>query len=106
MIYPNVRGSSGYGKTYVQLDNAQQREDSVRDIGALLDWIEQQPELDSSRIAVSGGSYGGYMVPIARICGEPSTGTSEIQKCVLSLNESIRQLMPIVSAPRCWSLTA
>ncbi len=62
VIYPNVRGSSGYGKTYVQLDNAQQREDSVRDIGALLDWIEQQPELDASRVAVSGGSYGGYMV--------------------------------------------
>lgn len=62
VIYPNVRGSSGYGKTYVQLDNAQQREDSVRDIGALLDWIDQQPELDASRVAVSGGSYGGYMV--------------------------------------------
>ncbi len=62
VIYPNVRGSSGYGKTYVQLDNAQKREDSVRDIGALLDWIDQQPELDASRIAVSGGSYGGYMV--------------------------------------------
>lgn len=62
VIYPNVRGSSGYGKTYVQLDNAQRREDSVRDIGALLDWIDQQPELDASRVAVSGGSYGGYMV--------------------------------------------
>jgi dipeptidyl aminopeptidase/acylaminoacyl peptidase len=62
VIYPNVRGSSGYGKSYVKLDNAQLREDSVRDIGALLDWIEQQPELDASRVAVAGGSYGGYMV--------------------------------------------
>lgn len=62
VIYPNVRGSAGYGKTYLQLDNAQLREDSVKDIGALLDWIGQQPELDSSRIAVQGGSYGGYMV--------------------------------------------
>jgi dipeptidyl aminopeptidase/acylaminoacyl peptidase len=62
VIYPNVRGSSGYGKTYVRLDNAQLREDSVRDIGALLDWVEQQEELDASRVAVSGGSYGGYMV--------------------------------------------
>ena len=62
VIYPNVRGSAGYGKTYLQLDNAQLREDSVKDIGALLDWIGRQPELDSSRIAVQGGSYGGYMV--------------------------------------------
>ncbi len=61
VICPNVRGSSGYGKTYLKLDNAEKREDSVKDIGALLDWIGQQPELDSSRIAVAGGSYGGYM---------------------------------------------
>ncbi|MBX9789179.1 MAG: prolyl oligopeptidase family serine peptidase [Pirellulales bacterium] len=62
VIYPNVRGSAGYGKTYLQLDNAERREDSVKDIGALLDWIGRQPELDASRIAVQGGSYGGYMV--------------------------------------------
>lgn len=62
MLVPNVRGSSGYGKTYLSLDNAEKREDSVKDIGALLDWIEKQPELDSSRIGVMGGSYGGYMV--------------------------------------------
>ncbi len=62
VIHPNVRGSAGYGKTYLKLDNAARREDSVRDIGALLDWVAQQPELDSSRIAVAGGSYGGYMV--------------------------------------------
>ncbi len=62
VIKPNVRGSNGYGKTYLRLDNAQLREDSVRDIGALLDWIEKQDELDASRVAVIGGSYGGYMV--------------------------------------------
>jgi len=62
VIQPNVRGSTGYGKTYVGLDNGFQREDSVRDIGALLDWIETQPELDASRVALYGGSYGGYMV--------------------------------------------
>jgi dipeptidyl aminopeptidase/acylaminoacyl peptidase len=62
VIQPNVRGSAGYGKTYLKLDNGQLREDSVRDIGALLDWIARQPELDSSRVAVMGGSYGGYMV--------------------------------------------
>ena len=62
VLLPNVRGSSGYGKSYLLLDNGRKREDSVKDIGALLDWIEQQPELDASRVAVSGGSYGGYMV--------------------------------------------
>jgi dipeptidyl aminopeptidase/acylaminoacyl peptidase len=62
VIAPNVRGSTGYGKTYTALDNADKREDSVKDIGALLDWVATQPELDASRVAVHGGSYGGYMV--------------------------------------------
>lgn len=62
MLLPNVRGSEGYGRTYLGLDNADKREDSVKDIGALLDWIAQQPELDASRVGVYGGSYGGYMV--------------------------------------------
>ncbi len=62
VIHPNVRGSLGYGKTYLKLDNADQREDSVRDIGGLLDWIVTQPELDASRVVVMGASYGGFMV--------------------------------------------
>jgi dipeptidyl aminopeptidase/acylaminoacyl peptidase len=61
IIYPNVRGSTGYGKTFVKLDNGMLRENSVKDIGALLDWIAQQPDLDADRIMVTGGSYGGYM---------------------------------------------
>ena len=61
VLVPNVRGSSGYGKRFLSLDNGRQREDSVRDIGALLDWIARQPELDASHVAVMGGSYGGYM---------------------------------------------
>ena len=61
MIYPNVRGSSGYGKTYLALDNGLKREDSVKDIGTLLDWIEKDPRLDAKRVLVTGGSYGGYM---------------------------------------------
>ena len=57
-----MRGSAGYGKTYVKLDNGMKREDSVKDIGALLDWIAAEPSLDQNRVAVFGGSYGGYMV--------------------------------------------
>jgi len=62
VVIPNVRGSSGYGKSYLSLDNGFRREDSVRDIGALLDWIATKPDLDKERVAVFGGSYGGYMV--------------------------------------------
>ncbi len=61
MIYPNVRGSSGFGKSFLKLDNGLQREDSVRDIGGLLDWISAHPDLDATKIMVTGGSYGGYM---------------------------------------------
>jgi dipeptidyl aminopeptidase/acylaminoacyl peptidase len=60
-IYPNIRGSSGYGKVFLNLDNAVKREDSIKDIGALLDWIKTQPYLDSERVMVTGASYGGYM---------------------------------------------
>jgi dienelactone hydrolase len=61
VIQPNVRGSDGYGTRYLNLDNAERREDSVKDIGALLDWIGTQPGLDAGRVAVYGQSYGGYM---------------------------------------------
>jgi dipeptidyl aminopeptidase/acylaminoacyl peptidase len=66
-ISPNVRGSDGYGKSYLQLDNGFKREDSVKDIGALLDWIATRDELDADRVVVSGGSYGGYMVLAAMV---------------------------------------
>lgn len=62
VLAPNVRGSDGYGKNYLMADNGFNREKSVKDIGALLDWIEKQPELDETNVAVMGGSYGGYMV--------------------------------------------
>jgi dipeptidyl aminopeptidase/acylaminoacyl peptidase len=61
LLYPNVRGSTGFGKTFVTLDNGKLREDSVKDIGALLDWIPTRKDLDASRVMVTGGSYGGYM---------------------------------------------
>jgi dipeptidyl aminopeptidase/acylaminoacyl peptidase len=60
-IYPNVRGSSGYGKAFLDLDDGVKREGAVKDIGALLDWIKTQPDLDADRVLVQGGSYGGYL---------------------------------------------
>jgi dipeptidyl aminopeptidase/acylaminoacyl peptidase len=60
-LFPNVRGSSGYGKTFLTLDNGFKREDSVKDIGAFLDFIAARKALDTSKVAVMGGSYGGYM---------------------------------------------
>lgn len=61
IIYPNVRGSTGFGKTFTDMDNGINRESSVKDIGALIDWISTQPDLDADRIMITGGSYGGYM---------------------------------------------
>jgi dipeptidyl aminopeptidase/acylaminoacyl peptidase len=69
---------------YVTLDDGLKREDSVKDIGALLDWVERQPDLDSSRVAVWGGSYGGYMTlaslihypPPRLVCGIDMVGIS------------------------------
>ncbi|MBK6597053.1 MAG: S9 family peptidase [Proteobacteria bacterium] len=61
VIAPNIRGSSGYGKSYLQLDNGMLREDAIKDIGSLLVWIGLQPDLDRERVVVMGGSYGGYL---------------------------------------------
>ena len=61
VLVPNVRGSTGYGKYYVALDNGFLRENSVKDIGSLLNWIAKEPGLDAQRVGVWGGSYGGYM---------------------------------------------
>jgi dipeptidyl aminopeptidase/acylaminoacyl peptidase len=62
IFLPNVRGSTGYGKRFVSLDNGPfRREDSVRDMGAFLDALAMDPQLDAARFAVTGGSYGGYM---------------------------------------------
>lgn len=61
MLFPNVRGSQGYGKTFIALDNGFKREDSYKDAEALLKWIKQQPNLDGDKIMITGGSYGGHM---------------------------------------------
>jgi dipeptidyl aminopeptidase/acylaminoacyl peptidase len=61
MIYPNVRGSTGYGKAFQKLDNGFLREGSYKDISTLLDWIQTQPDLDAGKVMITGGSYGGFM---------------------------------------------
>jgi dipeptidyl aminopeptidase/acylaminoacyl peptidase len=61
VIAPNVRGSSGYGKSFLALDDGALREDAVRDIGSLLVWIRLQRDLDPSRVAIMGRGYGGYL---------------------------------------------
>ena len=61
VLAPNIRGSSGYGRTYLSLDNGELREDAVKDVGALLVWIGLQSGFDAKRIVVSGAGYGGYL---------------------------------------------
>lgn len=61
VLFPNVRGSAGFGKTFLKLDNGVKREDSYKDVAALLDWIKGRPDLDADRVMVTGGSYGGHM---------------------------------------------
>ena len=68
LFYPNVRGSTGYGKKFVSLDNGPfQRENSVRDMAALLDAVRANPRVDADKIGLTGGSYGGYMCYAAAV---------------------------------------
>ncbi len=67
VLEPNVRGSSGYGKTFLALDNGRLRENSVKDMGSAIDWVATQPRLDAKRVLVIGGSYGGYMALAASV---------------------------------------
>ena len=67
IIYPNIRGSLGFGRKFEELDNGRLREDAVKDIGALLDWIAAQPFLDKTRVMIAGPSYGGYIALAAAI---------------------------------------
>ena len=71
VVYPNVRGSTGYGKRFLALDNGIHREDSYKDIASLLDWIKAQDQLDGERIMVTGTSYGGHAtLAVAAFYGE------------------------------------
>lgn len=61
IVYPNFRGSAGFGKAFQTLDNGVLRDNATRDIGALLDWIAARPDLDKDRVMVTGASFGGYL---------------------------------------------
>lgn len=60
-IFPNIRGSKGFGKEFEDLDNKEKRENAVKDLQALLDWVKNQPELDADNVFVKGASYGGFV---------------------------------------------
>lgn len=61
LVYPNIRGSTGYGRKYLGLDDGVKRGDAIKDVGAILDWVAKSDRLDARRVAAYGGSYGGFM---------------------------------------------
>jgi len=79
MLFPNVRGSSGYGKTFLKLDDGDKREDSYKDAESLYKWLKTQPEIDGERIMVTGGSYGGHMTLVS------ATHHSALIRCALAV---------------------
>ena len=87
IFYPNVRGSTGYGKRFVSLDNGPfKREDSVRDIGAFLDALDDDPRLDAGKFGVTGGSYGGYMCYASAILyGDRFKGAN----CIVAISDFV-----------------
>ncbi len=99
LVVPNVRGSDGYGKTFLTQDNGMKREDSVKDIGAVLEWINKDKEMDGDRIAVIGGSYGGYMVLASMVhfgeqlrCGVDIVGISSFTTFLKNTQDYRRDL--------------
>jgi dipeptidyl aminopeptidase/acylaminoacyl peptidase len=97
IIYPNVRGSIGFGRTFEQLDDGRRRADVVKDIGSLLDWIAAEPGFDKDRVMVTGGSYGGYLTLAAAIaygdrirCAFEGFGMSDLVSFLESTDESRR----------------
>lgn len=95
VIYPNVRGSIGFGRTFESLDDGRKRKGAVKDIGALLDWIAAQPDLDRTRVMVTGASYGGYLSLLAAVeygdrirCVFEGFGMSDLVSFLESTDES------------------
>ena len=107
IISPNVRGSTGYGKTFIKLDNGARRDDAVRDIGSLLDWIARQPDLDPTKVLVAGG--GGYMTAAVvtryndRIAGAMTLGVVTEQPAALPA-DSATSALPAANAANVTSL--
>ena len=62
VVTPNIRGSTGYGKTYTHLDDVRKRMDAVKDLISLVEWLKGDKNVDIGKIAIMGGSYGGFMV--------------------------------------------
>jgi dipeptidyl aminopeptidase/acylaminoacyl peptidase len=87
ILAPNVRGSTGYGKTFTHLDDVKKREDSVKDIAAAVEWLKTTGGADPRRIAVMGGSYGGYMT-LAAITLYPDLWAAAIDTVGISNWES------------------
>ena len=99
IIYPNVRGSNGYGRTFLHLDDGFLREGSYKDIGALLDWIGARPDLDKDRIMITGASYGGHAtLAVASMygdrirCAVASYGMSSLVTFLQSLDKTRQDL--------------
>jgi dipeptidyl aminopeptidase/acylaminoacyl peptidase len=99
LLYPNVRGSEGYGKTFLTLDNGFKREDSVKDIGTFLDYVAAHERLDANRVGVIGGSYGGFMVLACMIrfsdrlrCGVDVVGISNFLTFLKNTSDYRRDL--------------
>ena len=97
IIYPNVRGSAGFGRAFEERDDGRKRADAVKDIGALLDWIATQPTLDRNRVMLTGASYGGYLSLLAAIeygdrirCVFEGFGMSDLVTFLESTEESRR----------------
>lgn len=61
VVAPNLRGSSGYGKTYRSLDQGTLRDDVIKDLGALIVWVGMQGNFDAKHVVAAGGGYGGYL---------------------------------------------
>lgn len=77
VLATNVRGSTGYGRTYCHLDDRERRYDSVADLGAAHDWLRAREEVDSEFISIHGRSYGGFMV-LAALTTQPGRWTTGI----------------------------
>ena len=99
VIYPNIRGSTGYGDTFESLDDGLRRQDAVQDVISLYRWVKRQDDLDPSRVFVYGASYGGYVALMALISGQDTfrggisvNGVTDIEALLLSLPPERRVL--------------